>query len=156
MNPLPTGRLVFMLAMCGCAHAQQPGRAGDGQIAAAMVALAESCYQADALLRRTCARAGALPRPEVNGQLCELPPDTLESRTARNLAEFKSTWQAELGANAAELEKSRSELRETFEAHYGKLRAGGGFSMMDLQSLRRQVDECVRTVPRIVGPRKPR
>jgi hypothetical protein len=125
-------------------------------MAAVMVAMVESCYQADALLRRTCARAGALPRPEVNGQLCELPPDTLESRTARNLAEFKSTWQAELGANAAELEKSRAELRQTFEAHYGKLRAGGGFSMMELQSLRREVDDCGKNVPRFVGPRKPR
>jgi hypothetical protein len=92
----------------------------------------------------------------VNGQLCELPSDSLESRTARNLAEFKSTWQAELAASAAELEKSRAESRATFDADYGKLRAGGGFSMMDLQSLRRQVDECARTVPRIVGPRKPR
>ncbi len=144
---------IFMLLTLGGEAHGQAGHTNEVPtvFVAATASMVHSCILADELLRKLCARAGPLPQPEKNGKLCALPALSFESRTAQHYAAYKALHRTTFTDHEAQIGKAVNDARATFERHYGRLRSGP-FSMLDLDGLNREAEECARAAPRLLSP----
>jgi len=137
---------VCLSALGGLAHGQSGGGSRSAEYVFMTMAYVQECVQADELLRKTCARIGA-HLSDRNKDKCALPSVPFATRTERSYRAFKETYRADIESNEAKLAGFLAETAATFDRQFAQVRAGK-ISMIDLESLSREVNDRCATVER--------